>query len=137
MLTQILTEEDLAYLQERFANFYDSVLKSWVVDWVDSPETRVKAQIEVRDYENYPKDTSVVWRQVVLVMENCNLFRLTDSDGDYYRVTPNGIYIIMEQKEQMLFGVDFGSFNETPKSIVELMSSPRCIVCPRLSWGIL
>lgn len=70
-------------------------------------------------------------------MEDCDLFRLTDSDGNYYRVTPNGIYILMEQGEKTLVGVDFGSFNEIPATISDLIVSPRCVVCSHLSWEIL
>ena len=70
-------------------------------------------------------------------MENCELFRLMDSSADYYRVTANGIYILMEQTENTLFGVDFGHFNEVPPSVAELMKSPCCVVCSRLCWEIL
>lgn len=141
MPTRILSKESLLALQKRFSYFHDSVVESWTADWVEErgtiAQTRVKAQIRTRDYENYPQESDEVWQQVVLVMENCELFRLTHSNADYYRVTANGIYSLMEQTETILFGIDFGHFNETPSSIAELRKSPCCVVCSRLCWEIL
>jgi hypothetical protein len=139
MQTQIVTEEALLSLLKRFSSFHDSVVESWAIDWVEdsSSATRAKAQIRVRDYENYEEESDEVWQQVVLIMENCDLFRLTNSNRAYYRVTANGIYILMEQNENTVFGIDFGHFNDTPTSISQLMESPCCVVCSRLSWDIL
>lgn len=138
MLTQILTKEDLTYLQKRFSYFYDAVVESWDIDWVKDRDPRVKSRIRVLDFGVSVEETdSGVWCQVVLTMEDCELFRVVESSKDYYRVTANGIYTLMEQTDKTLFGVDFGHFNETPKSISQLMESPCCVVSSRLFWEVL
>ena len=120
-----LKSEEFGLWYERFWSFYDSVVRSWAADFAQATKILVLT-IEAQDRES-PSG----WSLLTLRLSGVSSVRLSEGPKASYLVLSNGLHALFAVG---CVGLEFGDFDDAPKTILELMQSPFHVVAESLDW---